>query len=153
MRSAKAYNSAVRLLGRREHSVAELRRKLRQKHGELGRDAIESLLESLQQDRLLSDQRFTEVLVRARIAKGYGPTYIKQELASKGIDSELAECALEEAVDQAGLDWLQAARQLVERRHPHAGEDAAAWQKAARFLMRRGFSSSVAMKALGERPY
>ena len=126
MRSAKAYNSAVRLLGRREHSVAELRRKLRQKHGELGRDAIESLLESLQQDRLLSDQRFTEVLVRARIAKGYGPTYIKQELASKGIDSELAECAL---------------------------EDAAAWQKAARFLMRRGFSSSVAMKALGERPY
>ena len=152
MASAKAYNSAIRLLGRREYSVAELRRKLRQKHHDLSSDGLDALLDSLQQERLLSDERFAEVLIRGRINRGYGPIFIRQELASKGVDSDLAECALEEAVDQAGVEWLQVAQELVRQRHPLAGKDAAVWQKAARFLMRRGFSSGLVMKALGDRP-
>jgi regulatory protein len=148
--SAKAYNTAVRALGRREHSVAELRRKLQQKHSGLGREALEQLLESLQQDRLLSDARFAEVLIRGRINRGYGPAYIQQELVSKGIDSELAERALAEAVEEGGVNWLQSARDLVARRHPQAAEDPAVWQKAARFLARRGFPSNLVMKALKE---
>jgi len=143
----------VRLLGRREHSVAELRGKLRQKHRELDAKALEHLLESLQQDRLLSDERFTETAIRSRVNRGYGPIYIQQELSSKGIDPELAECVLQQTVDERAIDWLQMAKDLIHRRHPHAGEDPAAWQKAARFLARRGFASNLVIKALGDQPY
>jgi regulatory protein len=149
----RAYHTAVRLLGRREHSVTELRNKLRQKHRDLDQSTLERLLETLQQDRLLSDERFAETLIRGRLNRGYGPVYIQQELNSKGIDPELAETLLEQAKEENALDWLTLARELVERRHPNAGEDSASWHKAARFLARRGFSSNHVIRALGDRPY
>ena len=38
------------MLGRREHSVAELRKKLQQKHRDLDQQALKRLLEMLQED-------------------------------------------------------------------------------------------------------
>lgn len=141
------------MLGRREHSVAELRKKLQQKHRDLDPQALNGMLEGLQQDGLLSDERFAEILIRSRINRGYGPIYIRQELTTKGIDSELVAVVLEQTVEEQGIDWLQLAQELVQRRHPQANQDPAAWQKGARFLARRGFSSNLVIKALPEQPY
>ena len=126
-----------------------MRKKLQQKHGDLAGSELEELLRSLQEDGLLSDERFAETLIRGRISRGYGPFYIHQELAAKGIDNDLGDRLIEEA----NVDWLAMAQASLERRHPAAGEDLSAWMKAARFLQRRGFPGDLVRKALGPQPY
>ncbi len=148
----RAYHTAVRLLGRREHSVAELRSKIRHKHRDLDQPTLEHLLETLQQDRLLSDERYAEVAIRSRIRRGYGPKYIEQELMSKGVSSELVESVMEQTMLDQAYDWVQLAADQISRRHPHTAQDSAAWLKAARFLARRGYPSNLVMQVLGEQP-
>ena len=69
-----AYDKALTLLVRREHSARELKSKLVRK----GLDADESAaaLEQLQSKDFQSDARFGEMLVRSRITQGYGPRWI-----------------------------------------------------------------------------
>ena len=148
VQSAKAHSAAVRMLGQREHSCAEIRQKLRRKFSALEISRIESLIEEFVERGWLSDQRFAEVLVRSRANRGYGPYYIRRELATKGIDDTRAESVLA----SAEADWYEIAVGLIGRRFPEADCDLRVWEKAARFLQRRGFSGDVVRKALGVRP-
>lgn len=77
------YGLALRLLTRREHSVQELSRKLREKteHPEY----ISEIIQELIQKKYLDDARFAESYSRARANKGYGTLRIKRELKEKGI--------------------------------------------------------------------
>lgn len=136
------------MLGQREHSCAEIRQKLRRKFSALETSCIDNLIEEFVERGWLSDQRFAEVLVRSRANRGYGPYYIRRELAAKGIDDLHAEDALE----MPEADWCEIAGGLITRRFPESGGDLQAWEKAARFLQRRGFSGEVVRKALGARP-
>jgi regulatory protein len=148
-RESKAYNSAIRMLGLREHSEAELAGKLRRKFSKLPPSAIEEIVDRLKGSDLLSDARFTEIMIRSRTSRGYGPYYIRRELASKGVAAELAE-------QQLGLvetDWQRLATELVARRHRNVAEDAKAWAKAVRFLQRRGFGGELVAKAVGKQPH
>ncbi len=138
------------MLARREYSRHELRQKLTQKYrAEVSAELIITVLDDLEAANLVSDQRFAEMLVRSRIAKGYGPGYIQQELASKGVNDTLIESELQEL----DINWLQQACDLVARRHADHGASQQAWQKAARFLQRRGYPSEVVRRALGNVPY
>lgn len=148
LQAAKAHSAAVRMLGQREHSCAEIRQKLKRKFSALEISRIDGLIEEFVERGWLSDQRFAEVLVRSRANRGYGPYYIRRELATKGIDDTQAEGALE----TAEADWCEIAAGLIGRRFPEAGCDLQVWEKAARFLQRRGFSGDVVRKALGDRP-
>ena len=149
MDSKKAYNAAIRMLGRREHSQGELASKLRQKFSGLPPSELDQLLDELKQHGLQSDTRFAESLVRSRIGRGYGPYYIRRELAFKGVAGDL----IDEQLEQADADWADIARDLVERKHPTALDHEQAWGKAVRFLQRRGFSGDLASKAVGPRPF
>jgi regulatory protein len=140
----QAYNMAIRMLGRREHSEQEVRLKLRQKFRTLGPDVLDDVIQTLIESELLSDARFAEMRIRSRVSRGYGPFYIRQELSAKGIDAE----TISECLDEAQVDWLAAAQALVERRFSGARKDAEVWAKAARFLQRRGFSAELVSKAL-----
>ena len=148
MLTAKAYNTAIRILGQREHSESELRAKVARKVRELPPEALDQVVDELKQLDLLSDSRFAETLIRSRISRGYGPYYIRQELNQKGVDAELAA----QLLDELAVDWLEHASDLVQRRHPNSAEDHKVWSKAARFLQRRGFSAEVVTKVLGARP-
>ena len=139
---------AIRMLGRRDHSEQEVRSKLRQKSKTLAPDVLDEVVQSLVESGLLSDTRFAEMLVRSRVSRGYGPYYIRQELSMKGIDAEF----IDEYLATADVEWLDVAKDLVERRHACAQENAQAWGKAARFLQRRGFGGDVVAKVLGGRP-
>ena len=66
-----AYQVAVKLLARREHSIQELRRKLSSR--EFSNDSIDAAVSSLQEADLVSDTRYAEVFVRSRINRGDGP--------------------------------------------------------------------------------
>lgn len=128
---------ALGLLTRREHSRKELTRKLTSR----GMDAaeVETAVEKLSRDGWQDDARFAESLVRARVSGGYGPTRIRAELGTHGLDRE----AIATALDSFHGDWAEIASDLVRRRYgPVATLDLAQRRKVADFLIRRGFEST-----------
>jgi regulatory protein len=133
-----AYDKALGLLARREHSRRELKTKLRQGgyEGEETSAAIDRLGEQQYQD----DDRFGEVLLRSRIAQGYGPMRVRAELKSHG----LGDARIRELLDAAEADWVaMAAAQLRRRYGGKATSDPAERGKRAQFLLRRGFATAT----------
>lgn len=133
---------AIGLLSRREHSRTELTRKLC--HKGLPVDEVESAVSRLANDGWQDDARFAEFLVRSRVSGGHGPVRIRAELATHGLDREQIAAALE----TFDGDWVQNARDLVERRYgPALANDPALRRKAADFLFRRGFDGDAVRAA------
>lgn len=133
-----AYDKALGLLARREHSRKELKTKLRQDgyEGEETSAAIERLGEQHYQD----DDRFAEVLVRSRAAQGYGPVRLRVELKSHGV----TDARIRELLDTAEVDWAASAAEQLRRRYgSKAPPDQAERVKRAQFLLRRGFPAAT----------
>ena len=136
-----ARNKAMDFLARREHSEQEIRHKLRSR--EFDEDAIESAIDGLKEDGLLSDQRFTEAYVYQRFNAGYGPLKIRYELQQKGVDSSLVDACLMPLDD----DWQQSMQQQRARKFGAVlPEDYRERMKQARFLQNRGFSPESVMR-------
>jgi regulatory protein len=136
---------AYRLLGRREYSVVELGQRLRQKWQ--GADGIEGLadelVEALQAENLLSDERFAESFVRSRVQRHQGPLKIQAELRKRGVSDALISSELE----AFGDDWSELARDWLQRQH-HGPIDFDMRRKLYRRLTSRGFTHDQAMRAL-----
>jgi len=133
---------ALRALARREHSRAELARKLAP-HGTA--EEIDTLLTELQQSNLLSDARFAESLVRSRGAR-FGPAKLRHTLRARGVADELIATAL--ASDDAGE--LAHAREVWRRKFAAPPVDRHDFARQARFLQGRGFSSETIRRLLKE---
>ena len=134
---------AISLLARREHSRAELSRKLTQRGAQ--KDALEVVLDELEAEGLLSEARFVEAFVRWRTQRGQGPVKIRAELSRRGIDDDLIERFLTRTADS----WLELLRSVRTRRF---GEDSPgdkqSWARQARFLSSRGFPADLIYSAL-----
>ncbi|WP_266182769.1 regulatory protein RecX [Dyella humicola] len=133
-----AYSKALGLLARREHSRRELKLKLRQGgyEGEEAGAALDRLGEQHYQD----DDRFAEMLVRSRVAQGYGPMRLRVELKSHG----LADARIRELLDAAEVDWLALAAAQLRRRYGAAATlDHEERARRAQFLLRRGFPAAT----------
>ena len=133
-RKVNIRRKAMDLLARREHSRYELMHKLRRYSSVT---AIDSVLEVLESEKLLSDERFAEMIVRSCANKGYGPIYIRQKLAMQQVEERL----IISAIDESGVDWQQLA---VQQRAKHFGRDIPENKKIQlkqmQYLQRRGFS-------------
>lgn len=129
-------------LARREHSRAELARKLAP-HAESA-EQVQRLLDDLESKKLLSDRRFTEVLTRSR-GERFGAARVQQELRARGIDAPL----VREAVDALARTELQRARAVWRRRFGSPPADAAERAKQMRFLAQRGFTAEVIRRVVG----
>jgi regulatory protein len=143
--AARVEAAAVRLLAGREHSRAELARKLDERGapGEL----IEDVLASLAERGLQSDERYAESLITSRTGRGQGPVRIRRELAERGVASAVIEAALE----AADADWSQLARATRCKRFGF--ETPSEWNervRQSRFLEYRGFNSAQIRFALGD---
>jgi regulatory protein len=135
---------ALRLLSQREHSRAELERKLaghEQEPGELRR-----LLEDLQAKGFIDHARVAESVLHRRAAK-LGAMRVRQELLAKGLEDSL----VAQAVASLKATELDRAREVWRRRFGEPPPDAAARAKQARFLMARGFSGEIVRRVLGGR--
>ena len=139
MSERDAYDVAVGLLARREHSRAELCQKL----AERGFDdqAQQAALDALSQAGLQSDARFVESFIRSRIARGQGPVRIRAELGRRGVDGEQAHQGLLDA--ESELDWSALAEQALQKRWPQVPTEPREKAKAMRFLAQRGFPQDV----------
>lgn len=126
---------AVDLLSRREHSVLEVRRKLQQR--DFDEVEIDSLIEKLCSNNLLSNERFAETYINMRRQRGYGPVRIAQELKERGVDSDLSAAYLDELADEwQGIMVQQYRKKFGNDRVDEFKEKA----KRMRFLQYRGYS-------------
>ena len=132
---------ALRLLSTREHSRMELARKLA-RHAEEG-DDVEALLDFLEKNNWLSEERFPESLVHRRPAR-YGNARLVAELQQHGIKGE----ALSEL--KAGLAEDETARccEVWRRKFGPLPQDAQERSKQMRFLLQRGFSQKAIQAAM-----
>ena len=87
MALAEIYNKALDLLSRREHSRKELYLKLVKRYE--SKEDINSALDKLEENNLLSDSRFADEYVQARRRKGFGPIKITVELEKRGVEELL----------------------------------------------------------------
>ena len=135
-----AFDTAVRLLTRREHGVRQLQYKLK-KRG-FDDEVIAEALDACQRLNLQSDSRFAEGLCRSRIARGYGPFMIKQLLEHEGISTEMIEQVLAEA--ECEVDWVKEAASVWMKKF-RTSDDASdlARQKQRQFLRYRGFTEAT----------
>lgn len=137
MPDKSAYNDAIRLLARRDHSQLELKQKLRTK-GHTAED-IQTALTALTQSGMLNEARFIENYIHWRRTRGYGPDRIKQELQTRGISTEMIAEQLE-ITDNA---WFIAIRKVWHKHFkgklPADFRDKA---KQMRFLQYRGFTQT-----------
>ena len=138
---------AVRLLARREHSLQELRRKLKARG--YVEEGIETVLQKLAAKKLVSDDRFVTSFVDHHARRGQGPVRIRAELRQQGLDTEL----IEQNIDAADVDWAAQAREVRRRKFgtklPRGIPERA---KQARFLQYRGFSAEQIRAALNGSP-
>ena len=132
---------ALRLLSGREHSRAELERKLAAHEEEPGQ--LARVLDQLQSGDFINEQRVVDSVVHRRSAK-LGALRIRQELQAKGLDSE----KVQQAVAQLKATELARARAVWARKFDALPTDAAERAKQARFLEARGFGSDVVRRVL-----
>ena len=132
---------ALRLLARREHSRAELRRKLAP-YVEEGVD-LEALLDEFTRRGWLSEERFVEQTVRAK-ARKYGPLKIAQHLREKGID----EAGIEIGLVQARAEEGEALACAWRSRFGRAPADESEKARQVRFLQQRGFPLEAVLRFL-----
>ena len=128
-------------LARREHSRAELARKLAP-HGEEGE--IIALLDRLEQEDLLSNARFAESLAHSRAGR-HGSVRLKADLREKGVP----ETVIAEVVGQAREADLAAARAVWRKKFGELPAEAKERAKQQRFLLARGFPAEVVRRVTG----
>lgn len=130
---------ALRHLVRREHSRAELARKLAP-HAESA-EAVEAVLDLLLSKKQQSDERFAEERARS-LSRKYGAARVLHDLKSRGISDEISQRVA------SGSDDLQKAREILRKKFSSKAATREERAKRARFLQGRGFSYDVIIHAL-----
>jgi regulatory protein len=144
--SGSARLAALRLLGRREYTVAELETRLLAR-GYPAED-VASAITGLCADRTIDDARVALDHVRTASAiKGRGRLRIRRELQARGIDRGIIETA---TADLTGEDERHAIDRFVQRRVGGRPLDQAARRKLYQQLIRRGFPAGTVVRVLRE---
>jgi regulatory protein len=132
---------ALRLLSQREHSRAELERKLAP-HEEVPGELAKAL-DELQARDFINDGRAVDSVVNRRSGK-LGSARIKQELAAKGLSGE----AVAEAMESLKDTELSRAQEVWRKKFGSPPQDPQEKAKQLRFLITRGFNAEVVRRVV-----
>lgn len=127
---------ALRLLAGREHSRAELEKKLAAHAVEEGE--LQRALDELEAKGFINEQRVVDSVLYRRAAR-LGAGRVKQELQAKGIGAE----AVAEAVEALRATEVARAREVWRKKFGEAAADAAGRARQMRFLASRGFGTEA----------
>lgn len=136
-------DKALFLLARRDHSRRELSQKLSKKG--FASNIIKTVLEELENENLLNEDRFIGSFIRSRSAKGYGPLKICAELVKRGIDLNRI---------RASDEWQETLWQemAISARIKRFGDaipcEREEQMQQMRFLQQRGFTTDQIRNAL-----
>ena len=145
-----AYIDALKMLGRRELSEAQVRQRLAQR--EHGRDEIEAAVERLKSERAIDDARVAAAMARTEsVLKRRGKLRVKRRLEGAGLAPETVRHAMEDVVGQVDDDaLLEAAIARRLRNRERAGDDHEL-QRLYQHLIRQGFEPEKVSRALRTR--
>jgi regulatory protein len=133
---------ALRYLSQREHSRAELERKLARFAEDTEEASAEAqiarALDELAAHGLQSEARVAESVLASQ-APRFGARRLRQTMQQKGLAADIVSATLQ----QAEASELQRAQALWKRRFGEVAADAAGRAKQARFLAARGFGGDV----------
>ena len=132
---------ALKLLAAREHSRAELERKLAPHEEEPG--SLQAALDALQAKGFIDEQRVLESVIHRRAGK-LGGARLKQELQAKGLDA----AAVSQALADLAPSELERAREVWQKRYANPPQTREERAKQARFLIARGFSGEVVRRVV-----
>ncbi|MBQ8504190.1 MAG: regulatory protein RecX [Clostridia bacterium] len=139
----RAYNYAVSLLSRRDHSYKELLTKLKNKgYGEGAEEALEKLCQS----GYIDDERFANLYARELInLKGFGIKRVEQELYRKGVDRDI----IREVLDSADFPE-ERLTEIIRRKYIRNLNDEKGVRRTINSLIRLGYSYGEIRSALEE---
>jgi len=139
-------NESARLLAMREHSIGELRSKLKRK--EFTRNVIEDTIKKYRQRGLLDDAQYayklSQRLVKDRpCGKSYLTAYLQKRMISRSLAEQTVQMVL------ADSDEVERAHRALCKRWSRFGqfELEVARNKSYNYLARRGFSYDAAKQA------
>lgn len=104
------------------------------------------MLDALEAERLLSDERYTEAYVHSRESRGFGPLRIRAELRERGVDAALVERYLDQDRERVEARAREEHRKKYGSRSPENHSERA---RQARFLQGRGFPGDVIWRVVG----
>ena len=141
-----AYNQALKFLGYRARSAAEVEAKLVQSGFQPKIVAL--TVEKLCSLKLLDDEAFARSFSQARIEdRGYGPLRLERELEQKGVPQALVRRVIDEAFGKR--EGKERARELLAKRFRGRDlGDAKILRRAILFLQRRGYRDTVIAELL-----
>jgi len=139
------YRRALRILSHREHSISELRKKLKMR--EFPGAAVERVVTRLVRLELLDDSRFSEAFVREKVRyKPLGRKRLLMELVVKrGVQEDVANGAIASVMNEENVEEDELARTIIRKRHIESRAD------IARILRRRGFDEGTIFAVMEER--
>ena len=143
----QAFACALRYLGYRARSVAEVKDYLRRRGGA---DAVvDATVEKLRGFNFIDDETFARnwALSRAQ-SQGYGPRRIEQELKTKGVVNSVVRAVVKEIFDQE--DEEKRARKVLQKKFGSENfREPRTLRRAVAHLQRRGYSGKVIFTLLG----
>jgi regulatory protein len=143
---------AFTLLGKRLHSVYELRTKLKQK--KYDNDLISQTIDDLIKGDYLNDTKFAEVYSDEKLRlKLWGKTKLKSELFKKGIPAHIITAVLVEKFPGSSEE-LDNALSLASKKYNSLKNRNMEHQKLVQrlytFLISKGYSYDIAKQAVGK---
>ena len=144
----EAYQSAVRILGVREHNEYELRKKLKAKaYDDI---IIDGVIEDLKQYDYLNEVRYAETFLRSRLKKGETPWFAAQKAKQRGAEAQAVKLALE-ATEQ-GFDAWSACKDVLDKRDPMRlyKQDKRLWQRQMRYLQNKGYDLNTILQVMND---
>jgi regulatory protein len=132
---------ALAMLARREHTRAEMTRKL-SPHCE-SPEQVEQLLDALAARGWLSEERFAESRANT-LARKFGSRKIEHDLRRRGVSAEVVEQTVERSLAQE----LENCRAAWQRKFGVVPQSAAERGRQMRFLAGRGFSAEAVRRVL-----
>jgi regulatory protein len=144
------YIDALKMLGRRELSEAQIRQRLARKgHAE---DDVDAAIQRLKQERAIDDARVAEAIARTETGiKRRGRLRVRRQIENAGIAPAVARTALDAVFDEVDDDALLQAALGRRLRGERPIEDDREFQRLYRYLTAQGFESDRILRALNAR--
>ena len=147
----QAKNNAVNYLSYRQRSSKEMINHLIKKG--FTRECAEEVTRHLQSARMMNDLEFARAFVRDRLKrKPTGQALLRMHLIAKGIPSSMADTVLTDLISPQNqqASALQAAMRKIQltRYSKRIPDNEKRKKRLLDFLLRRGFSYEIALKAI-----
>ena len=146
----KANEYAIKLLSFKMRTEKEVRRKMKEK--EYTQEQIEKTIEYLYSFKYLDDEKYARLFMKDSVyLKKMGVNRIKQELYSKGIDSNVIKEVIEDLKDEDEeyTNALELASKKLNSSYKNDDRNKQ-YRKLSSFLQRKGYGYELVAKVLKE---